>query len=139
MPAAPLLLKVLAPLVVMGVVAACQKALSEARMRPLGTLAGTEWGFAGDGRFVAFRAGGEIAGSGGCNSFFGQYTQDGARLTVGPLASTKKACPPATMDREAAFLRMLERVRRVEATHAELVLFGADDAVLARLRRKDWD
>ena len=137
--AAPLLLKVVGSVVAMGVLVACQKALSDARLRPLATLAGTEWGFEGDDRFVAFKTGGEVTGSGGCNSFFGSFEQAGRRLTFGPLASTRKACPPAVMDGERDFLDLLGRVRAVDATHAVLTLYGEDDTVLAELRRRDWD
>ena len=141
--AAPLLLKVAGSLLAMGVLAACQKVLADAKMRPLATLAGSEWGFGSDDsggeRFVGFKANGEVVGSGGCNNFFGSFTQDGRTLTFGPLASTKKACPGELMQQERDFLDLLGRVRAVEATHAELVLFGDGDAELARLRRRDWD
>lgn len=121
-----------------GALAACQKALKSADAAPLPTLAGTEWGLAGDERFVAFKTGGEVVGSGGCNSFFGSFEQSGDALTFGPMASTKKACPPEVMASERDWLDMLGQVRRVEATRLELVLFG-EGGELARLRRKDWD
>ncbi len=35
---------------------------------------------------------GALTGSGGCNQFSGTYTSDGASITVGPLASTRKYC-----------------------------------------------
>lgn len=37
--------------------------------------------------------GDKVTGSDGCNSFMGTATVDGATITFGPLASTKKACP----------------------------------------------
>ena len=131
---APLLLKVLAPVVVAGVVAACQKALQEAGQRPLDTLAETEWRMPDGLRTVAFRNNGEVSGSGGCNQFFGSFEQSAGALTFGPLASTKKACPPGVMAAEASFLNMLAAVRRAQATRTELVLFG-DQGELARLSR----
>ena len=138
-PALPLIARILLPIVATAALAACQKALKEAKLRPLATLAGTEWGFADDGRFVAFKTGGEVVGSGGCNSFFGSFTQDGRSLSFGPLASTRKACPTPVMDGEREWLALLGRVRAVEANHLELRLFGDADEELAVLQRKDWD
>ena len=142
--AGSLLLRVVGSVVAMGVLAACQKALSTAGQRPLATLAGTEWGFAKTAedtpeRFVAFKTGGEVIGTGGCNRFFGNFYQDGRALTFGPLASTKKLCPPPVMAAERELLDLLGKVRAADATHLELTLYGADDAVLAVLQRRDWD
>ncbi|WP_298917808.1 META domain-containing protein [uncultured Algimonas sp.] len=133
--------RVVGSLVVMAALAACQKALSHATSRPLASLAGTEWGpmdREGD-RFVAFKADGEVVGSGGCNDFFGNFHQSGRVVTFGPLASTKKACPAPLMQAERDFLDLLSRVRAAEATWKELTLFGEDGDVLAVMRRRDWD
>jgi heat shock protein HslJ len=135
----PFLVKLIGPVVAMGVLAACQRALSEAKQRPLNTLVGTEWGFAEDDRFVAFKTNGEVNGSGGCNNFFGSFTQEGRRLTFGPLASTKKACIGPTMQAERDFFDLLSEVRAAEANHLSLTLYGETGEVLAVLQRKDWD
>jgi heat shock protein HslJ len=52
-----------------------------------------------------------VAGSGGCNVFNGRAELSADRLRIGPLAATKKLCPPAIMDQEDRFLRALESVR----------------------------
>jgi len=51
-------------------------------------LAGSEWS-PGEGSkaFVAFKSEGKVIGSGGCNNFNGNYTQDGATVQIGPLFS----------------------------------------------------
>lgn len=136
-----MLVRVLGSLVAIAALAACQKVISETRMRPLATLAGTEWSpvDADVDQFVAFKADGDVIGSGGCNNFFGSFTQNGRLISFGPLASTKKACPPEIMSAEQSFLSLLGNVRAAEATHRELILYGEDDAVLATLRRRDWD
>ena len=36
-----------------------------------------------------------VSGNAGCNDYTGSYTVDGEKLTIGPLAATKKACGPA--------------------------------------------
>jgi heat shock protein HslJ len=41
---------------------------------------------------------GEPHGTGGCNSFRGRYDRNDDALRIGPLASTRKACPVAIMD-----------------------------------------
>jgi heat shock protein HslJ len=107
----------------------------------LASLAGSEWGPAGGGkpdRFVQFKEG-TVAGHGGCNRFFGAYTQDGGAIKIGPLAATRMMCEPAVMDAERAWLQMLERARRIEASHAVLVLKDEAGAEIARLQRRDWD
>jgi heat shock protein HslJ len=52
-----------------------------------------------------FGGGGSVAGSGGCNTFNGPYTVDGSTIAIGPLMSTKMACP--TLDQETAFFAAL--------------------------------
>lgn len=124
------------------VLVGCAKAVGEIRKsRPLASLEGSEWGpveTTATEQFVAFKSNGEIIGSGGCNQFFGQYTQEGETLTIGALASTKKFCPDI-MGAETAFLKTLQNTRRAEATHISLKLYGADGAQLMQLRRRDWD
>lgn len=120
---------------------ACQKVISNAADRPLASLIGTEWGPAQNefDQFIAFKDGGEIIGSGGCNNFFGSYTQNGRLITFGPLASTRKACPGPIMEAERDFLQLLENVRAADATFKELTLYGDNNQVLTTLRRRDWD
>ncbi|GGX55643.1 hypothetical protein GCM10011309_00320 [Litorimonas cladophorae] len=124
------------------VLAGCAKVATDVRnARPLANLEGSEWSPVPEGpaeQFVAFKQNGEIIGHGGCNAFFGQYSQDGTTLTLGALASTKKMCY-GSMESEANFMRNLQDTRRVEATHLKLSLFDADGEALMHLRRRDWD
>ena len=124
------------------VLAGCAKVATEVRKsRPLASLEGSEWGpveTPAKEQFVAFKSNGEIIGHGGCNQFFGQYTQEGQTLTIGALASTKKFCADV-MDAETAFMQKLQDTRRIEATHIALRLYNADDEQLMQLRRRDWD
>jgi heat shock protein HslJ len=80
-----------------------------------------------------------VGGSTGCNRFIGSYSQDGHALTIGTLATTRRACLPDVMKREQQFLVMLERVRRAEANHSTLTLTDTDGNVLAELKRRDAD
>jgi len=120
---------------------ACAKVAKNVKAQsPLATLAGSEWGPEDAGeveQFVAFKMGGEVIGHGGCNRFFGSYTQDGNTLTFGPLASTKMACP--NLKQEQDFMSALQSARSVEATHMHLILKGEDGTPVLTLRRRDWD
>ncbi len=122
--------------------AGCAKVASDVRKaRPLASLEGSEWGPVETpvkAQFVAFKANGEIIGHGGCNQFFGQYTQEGQTLTIGALASTKKYCADV-MQAETAFMKTLQATRKIEATHIALRLYDAKGQQLMQLRRRDWD
>lgn len=50
-----------------------------------------------------------VFGSSGCNKYFGTIESPGPReLSVGPLAGTKRMCPPDFMDVETRFLKALD-------------------------------
>lgn len=117
----------------------CAKVVSDVRKtRPLMNLAGSEWGLRGTDQFIAFKSEGEVNGNGGCNIFFGSYTQEGNAITFGPLASTKKACQ-GKMKAEAQFLNSIQKTRAFDATHLEMTLLDEDDKIILRLERRDWD
>ncbi|HEU4928865.1 MAG TPA: META domain-containing protein [Candidatus Krumholzibacteria bacterium] len=44
-----------------------------------------------------------------CNRGHGKYTLDGPSITIGPLATTRMACPPGSLD--AVFAKQLEAAR----------------------------
>lgn len=73
---------------------------------------------AGDGR---------ISGTGGCNRIAGTARVKGARISFGPIVSTRMACAPAVMDQERKFLAALEKARRwhVDPARGKLALLGA--------------
>ncbi len=75
-----------------------------------------------------------VSGSGGCNSYSGSYEVNGNLLTIGPVAATRKACPPAIMNQEFAFFGVLENAERFDFTEdGALTLSGADGkSLLAR-------
>ncbi len=50
---------------------------------------------------------GQVAGSAGCNRFHGTYSTDGSKLTVGPLATMRRACEEPLMTQEREFLAAL--------------------------------
>ena len=103
------------------------------------SLAGSEWGPAGGGEQSLQFGDGRIAGHSGCNRYTGRYEQDGNRLSFGPIASTRMACPAERMKMERAWFQMLGKVRSFEATHLVLELKGSDGTVIATLQRRDFD
>ncbi|HYO44383.1 MAG TPA: META domain-containing protein [Candidatus Limnocylindrales bacterium] len=77
---------------------------------------------------ATFTADGKIGGNAGCNSFTGAYTLDGTSLTVGPLATTMKACEQPVMDQEAQFLAALQTPTTVETSGTTVTLRDASGA-----------
>jgi heat shock protein HslJ len=82
-------------------------------------LAGTRWALLsvadqpvpdGMSATLAFDAG-QASGSGGCNTFSGQYeVAVPDSIHIGPLASTRRACPEPVMAFEATYLAALQGV-----------------------------
>jgi heat shock protein HslJ len=104
-------------------------------------LAGSEWGMTGkDKPFVQFGSGGKLAGNAGCNNFFGGYevAADGS-IAIGPLGSTRMACPEPEMTQEMQFLDMLQGVKRFERDGTRLSLMDGSGTVLAELVQRDAD
>jgi heat shock protein HslJ len=99
-------------------------------------LVGTAWGATGvnNGRggvasLVAgtaidavFGEDGRLAGRAGCNRYVGPFLADGPTLSIGPLATTRMACPPPVMEQEAAYLAALARTTtaRIDGDRLEL-------------------
>lgn len=104
------------------------------------SLAGSEWNLGDDSEaFVAFKSDGRVIGHGGCNAFNGSYAQDGTKLKIGPLASTRKMCPPEIMAIEDRLMQVLDKTRFFAATHLNLALDDAKGQPLMIFRRSDWD
>jgi len=61
---------------------------------------------------ISFLANNGIAGSTGCNRFFGQYTLAGETLSFKGMGSTRMAYSAELMAQESAFLKALESVNR---------------------------
>jgi heat shock protein HslJ len=58
---------------------------------------------------AVFGADGTLAGTAGCNTYRATYDTDGAAITIGEPAATKKACttPEGVMEQELAYLSAL--------------------------------
>ncbi len=76
--------------------------------------------------------GNQISGFGGCNIFFGNYSQtDDQGISFFNIASTKMACPALVT--EEAFIQNLGRAARFEIASEGLKFFSIDGEVLLEL------
>jgi heat shock protein HslJ len=131
--------RIIGSILVLGALAACQSVLQGPDNRPLTSLIGTEWGVSlpgGIDQSIRFQTGSEVSGSSGCNGFFGTFTQQGPRLTFGPIASTRRACPEPLNSAEQQFFDALARTRSLNASTRELALFGEQGEILIRMSRR---
>lgn len=103
------------------------------------SLAGSEWGPAGNQVQTLQFGGGRLSGQSGCNRFSATYRQDGERLIIGPVVSTKMACPGPESAMEASWFAMIARIHSIEASHLKLVLKDEAGQVIAELQRRDFD
>ena len=55
-------------------------------------------------------AGGKVAGNTGVNRYSGTAEINGSKISFGPLATTRRAGPPALMAQESIFLKAMSRV-----------------------------
>ena len=73
-----------------------------------------------------------VSGSSGCNRFMGTFQADGSRLTLSPMAGTRRACMDNEMQRaETVFLKLLASTTRYQVSGNSLHLFSDEVLVLA--------
>jgi len=67
---------------------------------------------------------GNVAGSGGCNTYNGPYTSDASTIKIGPLASTMKLCntPAGVDDQEAQFFAAMQKATTYAISGTKLEL-----------------
>jgi heat shock protein HslJ len=119
---------VLAALVLVGLAAGCGrggKAAQEAA-----SLDGTSWvlirlldeALIPDTAITLEFQEGQVAGSAGCNRYFGAVKIKGDTLSIGPVGSTEMFCaePEGLMDQETAYLQLLGTTTRFEGEGDEL-------------------
>ena len=94
---------------------------------------GDEMILADSGMHVLFEMDGNLSGHAGCNRFFGSLQQSESGVEVGPVGSTRMACPEPIMRREDAFLGAIQKTKRFRQREGRLELLDADGKVLAEL------
>lgn len=79
---------------------------------------------------LAFGADGQLSGSGGCNSYGGDYEADAASLSIDAVVSTQRACTDTGItEQERLYLTALDAVQSYQVTESELRLM-LNDGVL---------
>jgi heat shock protein HslJ len=74
---------------------------------------------------------GEIAGSGGCNSYFGGYEINKNKLTIiPPIGSTMMACPEPIMDQEQEYFKLLETTETFQIQNGKLTISCSGNKIL---------
>ena len=83
---------------------------------------------------ITFDAEGRVAGSGGCNRYFGPVTIGGSAIRFGDIGATRMACVPALMDQEQKFFDALAATRsyRFDDRGNKLVFLGEESTILVR-------
>jgi heat shock protein HslJ len=72
---------------------------------------------------LTFPEPGKIAGNGSCNRFFGPAEISGDTIKLGPLASTRMACPDPVMNQEMKYLAALQAAERFEWKDPYLLIY----------------
>ena len=85
------------------------------------------------GLHVRFGIDGSIKGHGGCNAFFGSLEKSESGVKVGPLGSTRMACPEAIMDLESSFFEALQETTSFEINGDRLTCLDGDRKLLIEL------
>lgn len=122
------------------------KSLQGCAGAPVDLLAGGEWVVTkiGDAAVaepvkvtIAFDAAkGGVAGSAGCNRYFGSFTLTGEGLSFGPgMGSTMMACEDNAMAAERAFLSAMTTVDRFDIDADGALLLISADAPVMRAQR----
>lgn len=86
---------------------------------------------------IGFAEDDRIAGSGGCNNYFGLAVIEGSKISMGPLGLTQKACPPAIMDQEQRFFGALQKVHGYETRDGLLFFYDKNSEPILRFSRLD--
>ena len=84
---------------------------------------------------LAFGVDGTLSGSATCNRVTGPYALGDGRLSVGPLAVTRRLCPPALMTQEARVLSVLEAASEARLSEDGALTIIASDGRALTARR----
>jgi len=73
----------------------------------------------------------KIAGSGGCNSYFGGYEINNNELTIKPpIGSTMMACPEPIMAQEQEYFKLLETTETFQIQNGKLTISCSGNKML---------
>jgi heat shock protein HslJ len=72
---------------------------------------------------LTFPETGKVAGNGSCNRFFGPAKINENAIKLGPLASSRMACPEAVLNQETKYLEALQAAERFEWKDPYLLIY----------------
>jgi heat shock protein HslJ len=72
---------------------------------------------------LGFPEAGKVAGNGSCNRFFGPAKISGDTIKLGPLVSTRMACPDMVMNQESKYLDARQAAERFEWKDSHLLIY----------------
>src|SRR5882757_1947571 len=96
------------------------------------SLSGSEWLLEDSGgsgvidniqATLTFPEAGKVAGNGLCNRFFGWAQISGDAVRIGPLSSSRMACPEAVMNQEMRYINALQAAERFEWKDSYLLIY----------------
>lgn len=106
---------------------------------PVPQIKDTSWALPQDSKdgcdaapYIEFSAT-KVTGDMGCNSFSGEYTLKGNKITFKNTAATLRMCDPKTMQIEAKMQKLLTDARRVRGNEKELTFLDAKGNVILTL------
>src|SRR5580704_14179425 len=73
---------------------------------------------------LSFPETGKVGGNGSCNRFFGPLEMSGDHIKIGPLGSTRMACPEAVMKQETKYLAALQAANHFEWKDPYLLVYS---------------
>ena len=76
----------------------------------------------------------EIIGSTGCNSFFGQLTQEGYSLKISNVGASEMVCQEFDTNLESEFLRRLPYINRYSSSENILTFYQIDKEVFKAIK-----
>lgn len=81
---------------------------------------------------LRFEEGGQVRGSGGCNSYFGKYAvRHGSALTISGVASTEEGCVgPSISEQEVRYFETLQRAAGYRITDQRLEISDAAGGIV---------
>ena len=73
---------------------------------------------------MEFAGSDRIAGKAACNRYNGPLRVEAGTLRIGPLATTRMACPPPQSEFETLFVAAVDQAQRLERDNSALVLIA---------------
>jgi heat shock protein HslJ len=87
---------------------------------------------------AVFGKGGSLTGFAGCNDYNASYKAAAPKISIGPVASTRKHCeePAGVGEQETSYLAALETAATYRVEGSRLELRTADGGLAVELHRK---